>query len=220
MRILLVEDDELLAEGVRAGLKLENHAVDWVRDGEQARRALLNEEYGACVLDLGLPRRDGLQVLRDIRARGSSTPVLILTARDASEDKVAGLDAGADDYLVKPFDLAELQARLRALTRRASGRASPLIRIGDVALDPAARRVTRAGAVVELSAREYALLLELSSNLGRIRSRAQLQDSLYEWGEEIESNTVEVYIHRLRRKLGAGIIRNVRGLGYVIEHLP
>jgi len=220
MRILLVEDDELLGEGVRAGLRLENHAVDWVRDGEQARQALLTGEYAACVLDLGLPRRGGIEVLRDVRARGIATPVLILTARDAPGDKVAGLDCGADDYLTKPFDLAELHARLRALTRRATGSASPAIAHGDLRLDPAARRLTKSGEDVPLSAREYALLHDLLAHRGRIRSRAELQGSLYEWGEEIESNTVEVYIHRLRRKVGAGVIRNVRGMGYMVESEP
>jgi DNA-binding response OmpR family regulator len=216
MRILLVEDDPLLGDGLAAGLRLDGYGVDWARDGEAARLALLAEDYAACVLDLGLPRRDGLAVLTELRARGGRTPVLILTARDTTADKVAGLDAGADDYLLKPFDLAELQARLRALIRRAAGAAAPLLRLGDLALDPAARRVTLGGQAVPMSAREYALLHDLMSHQGRIRSRQELETSLYAWGEEAESNTVEVYIHHLRRKLGPEHIRTVRGLGYVM----
>jgi len=214
LRALLVEDDALLGDGIRAGLKLADYAVDWARDGDAARRALLDHAYDVCVLDLGLPRRDGLAVLKELRARGDRLPVLILTARDTSADKVAGLDAGADDYLTKPFDLDELQARLRALQRRAGGAASPTLSHGAVALDPATKRVTRAGAPVALSAREYALLHDLLSHKSHIRTRAQLEESLYAWGEEAESNTVEVYIHHLRKKLGADFIRTVRGLGY------
>lgn len=216
MRILLVEDDALLGDGTRAGLRLAGYAVDWARDGEAARTALLSQRYAACVLDLGLPRRDGLAVLRDLRARDMSTPVLILTARDTREDKVGGLDAGADDYLTKPFDLEELQARLRALLRRAGGGGEAVLAHADVRLDPAGRRVSQAGRDVVLSAREYALLHDLLAHKGRIRSRAELEDSLYAWGEERESNTVEVFVHHLRKKLGADMIRTVRGLGYVI----
>jgi DNA-binding response OmpR family regulator len=216
MRILLVEDDALLGDGLRAGLTLDGYGVDWARDGEAARLAWLAEDYDACVLDLGLPRRDGLSVLRELRARGKRTPVLILTARDTTADKVAGLDAGADDYLLKPFELEELQARLRALLRRASGAAAPLLRHGDLALDPAARRVTLADAPITLSAREYALLHDLITHKGHIRSRQELESGLYAWGEEVESNTVEVYIHHLRKKIGADLIRTVRGLGYVL----
>lgn len=214
MRALLVEDDALLGDGIRAGLKLADYAVDWVRDGDAARGALLDHAYDVCVLDLGLPRRDGLALLQELRARGDRLPVLILTARDTSADKVAGLDAGADDYLTKPFDLNELQARLRALLRRAGGAAGPTLSHGAVALDPATKRVTRGGAPVALSAREYALLHDLLSHRNHIRTRAQLEESLYAWGEEAESNTVEVYIHHLRKKLGADFIRTVRGLGY------
>ena len=216
MRILLVEDDALLGDGLRAGLMLDGYGVDWARDGEAARLAWLAEDYDACVLDLGLPRRDGLSVLKEARARGKRTPVLILTARDTTADKVAGLDAGADDYLLKPFELEELRARLRALLRRASGAAAPLLRHGDLALDPAARRVTLAEAPITLSAREYALLHDLITHKGHIRSRQELESSLYAWGEEVESNTVEVYIHHLRKKIGADLIRTVRGLGYVL----
>jgi DNA-binding response OmpR family regulator len=214
LRVLLVEDDALLGDGIRAGLKLSDYAVDWVRDGEAARSALLDHAYDACVLDLGLPRRDGLTLLRELRARGATLPVLILTARDTRADKVAGLDAGADDYLTKPFDLPELQARMRALLRRAGGGATPLLAHAGVTLDPATKRVTRDGQPVGVSAREYALLHDLLSHKNHIRTRAQLEDSLYAWGEEAESNTVEVYIHHLRKKFGADFIRTVRGLGY------
>ncbi len=216
MRILLVEDDSLLGDGLRAGLALEGYGVDWARDGEAARLALLAEDYDACVLDLGLPRRDGLSVLKELRARGKTTPVLILTARDTTADKVAGLDAGADDYLLKPFELPELQARLRALLRRASGMAAPLLQHAGLSLDPVARRVSLAEAPVALSAREYALLHDFMTHIGHIRSRQELEGSLYAWGEEVESNTVEVYIHHLRKKIGAEMIRTVRGLGYVM----
>ena len=216
MRVLLVEDDALLGDGIRAGLRLADYAVDWVRDGETARLALLDHDYDACVLDLGLPKKDGLAVLRDLRARGNPLPVLVLTARDTAADKIAGLDAGADDYLTKPFDLGELQARMRALLRRAAGAATPLLTHGAIALDPAARRVTLDGQPVKLSAREYALLHDLLSHRNQVRSRAQLEESLYAWGEEAESNTVEVYIHFLRKKLGADSIETVRGFGYRI----
>lgn len=216
MRVLLVEDDPLLGDGVRAGLKLAKYAVDWVRDGEAGRLALLDQTYDACVLDLGLPRRDGLSLLKDLRGRGNATPVLILTARDTSADKVSGLDAGADDYLVKPFDLAELQARLRALIRRAGGASTPTLSHAGVVLDPAAKRVSLDDQTVTLSAREFALLHDLLSHKNRIRSRSELEESLYSWGEEVESNTVEVYIHHLRKKFGAEFIRTVRGLGYLV----
>ena len=214
MRILLVEDDALLGDGIRAGLRLADYAVDWVRDGEAARGALLDHGYHACVLDLGLPKRDGLSLLKELRARGQQLPVLILTARDSSADKIAGLDAGADDYLTKPFDLPELQARMRALIRRAGGAAKPTLEHAGVVLDPASKRVTLDGQPVSVSAREYALLHDLLSHKTHIRTRGQLEESLYAWGEETGSNTVEVYIHHLRKKLGADFIRTVRGLGY------
>jgi len=214
LRVLLVEDDALLGDGIQAGLKLADYAVDWVRDGEAARLALQHHEYNACVLDLGLPKKDGLAVLKDLRGRGNATPVLVLTARDTHADKIAGLDAGADDYLTKPFDLGELQARLRALIRRASGAASPTLEHGEVRLEPAAKRVTKKGETVTLSAREYALLHDLMTHRNQLRTRAQLEDSLYAWGAEVESNTVEVYIHHLRKKLGSDFIRTVRGFGY------
>ena len=214
LRVLLVEDDALLGDGIQAGLKLADYAVDWVRDGEAARLALQHHEYNACVLDLGLPKKDGLAVLKDLRGRGNATPVLVLTARDTHADKIAGLDAGADDYLTKPFDLGELQARLRALIRRASGAASPTLEHGEVRLEPAAKRVTKNGETVTLSAREYALLHDLMTHRNQLRTRAQLEDSLYAWGAEVESNTVEVFIHHLRKKFGADFIRTIRGLGY------
>ncbi|MFB0934870.1 MAG: response regulator [Propionivibrio sp.] len=214
MRILLVEDDAILGDGILAGLKLAEHAVDWVRDGEAARLALLDHPYEACVLDLGLPKRDGISVLKELRERGNRLPVLILTARDSSADKIAGLDAGADDYLTKPFDLAELLARLRALVRRAAGEARPTLEHGGVVLDPASRQVTFNGQTVALSAREYALLDDLLRHQNHIRTRAQLEESIYAWGEETGSNTVEVFVHHLRKKFGADFIRTVRGLGY------
>ena len=214
MRILLAEDDTILGDGISAGLKLGGYAVDWVRDGEAARLALLDHAYDACVLDLGLPRRDGLSVLSEIRGRGNLLPVLILTARDTSADKISGLDAGADDYLTKPFDLPELLARLRALIRRSAGDARPVLEHGNVVLEPATRRVTCSGETVLLSAREYALLHDLLRHQNQIRTRAQLEESLYAWGEETGSNTVEVYIHHLRKKFGADFIRTIRGVGY------
>lgn len=220
MRILLVEDDALLGDGLQAGLRLAGWSVDWMRDGNQARTAWLGQRYHACVLDLGLPRRDGLELLREIRSRGDTTPVLILTARDTQADKVAGLDAGADDYLTKPFDLEELLARLRALIRRAGGQAGPCLEHAGVCLDPVARQVTLEGEGISLSAREYALLYDLLAHKGRIRSRPELEDSLYAWGQEVESNTVEVYIHHLRKKLGSDFIQTVRGLGYLVGERP
>jgi DNA-binding response OmpR family regulator len=214
LKILLVEDDALLGDGVRAGLTLAAFAVDWARDGETALRALADEAYDACVLDLGLPGMDGLAVLRELRRGGQATPVLVLTARDTQQDKIEGLDSGADDYLTKPFDLAELLARLRALIRRTKGLVSPVLEHGDITLDPVSRQVRRGGEEVALSGREYALLLDFLTHPRHIRTRGQLEDSLYSWGEEVGSNTVEVYIHHLRRKLGADIIRTLRGRGY------
>jgi two-component system, OmpR family, response regulator QseB len=214
MRLLLAEDDAMIGDAVRAGLRRQGFSVDWVRDGVAAEQALLTEPYDACLLDLGLPRKEGLAVLRRLRGRGSTLPVLVLTARDAITDRVQGLDAGADDYVVKPFDLAELAARIRAVTRRKGGRAQAIIEHGTVALDPATREVRRDGELVALSPREFALLEALLEHPGRILSRAQLEERLYGWGEEVESNVVEVHVHTLRRKLGADFIRNVRGVGY------
>ena len=216
MRILLVEDDRMIAEGVRKALRGEGFAVDWVQDGEAALTAAGSETYDLVLLDLGLPKRDGLDVLRTLRSRGHALPVLIVTARDAIADRVKGLDLGADDYLVKPFDLDELGARMRALIRRQAGRCESVIRHGPLTLDSAAHQVTLDGAPVALSAREFALLEALLARPGAVLSKTQLEEKMYGWGEEIGSNTVEVYIHALRKKLGADLIRNVRGLGYMI----
>jgi two-component system response regulator QseB len=216
MRLLLVEDDRMVGENIRDGLVHEGHAVDWVRDGAAAEAAIRAEPYGAVLLDLGLPRRDGVEVLRGVRALRNNVPVLVITARDAVADRVRGLDAGADDYLVKPFDLDELAARVRALTRRAAGRTAGLVEHGPLSLDPARREVRLRGQPVALSAREYALLEALLERPGSVLSRAQLEERLYGWGEEVASNAVEVHVHNLRRKLGAGLIRNERGVGYSI----
>ncbi|HJV54485.1 MAG TPA: response regulator [Methylomirabilota bacterium] len=215
MRVLLVEDDALLGDGLRAGLGQAGFAVDWVRTGSDAVHALDAEPVAAVVLDLGLPDLSGFEVLRRLRARGNKVPVLILTARDAVGDRVKGLDGGADDYVVKPVDLAELAARLRALIRRASGEAAPALRRGELELDAAAHRVVFRGQPVELSAREFALLHELMRS-GRVLSREQLEERLYSWGHEIESNAIEVHVHHLRRKLAPGVIRTIRGVGYMI----
>jgi two-component system OmpR family response regulator/two-component system response regulator QseB len=216
MRILLVEDDPLLGDAVQAGLKQAGHAVDWAQDGIAAETALAAEDYAAVVLDLGLPRKGGLEVLRSLRARKRSLPVLVLTARDTVEDRITGLDAGADDYLVKPFDLGELNARLRALLRRAGGQPAPVLAAAGITLDPATRTVSSAGKPVEVSAREFALLEALMQHPGRALSRAQLEEQLYGWGEEVGSNAVEVHVHNLRRKLGPDAIRTLRGVGYVM----
>src|SRR5512147_1247348 len=216
MRILVVEDDALLGDAIQAGLAESGDAVDWVRDGLAAEQALDTAPYAAMVLDLGLPRRTGLEVLQRLRSRGSRLPVLILTARDTVEERIRGLDAGADDYLIKPFDLGELAARLRALTRRAAGQAASALRVGDVELDPAARRVVHRGQPVELSTREFALLNALMCSAGRVLTRGQLEEQLYAWGEEVESNAVEVHVHRLRRKLAPDLIQTVRGVGYMM----
>jgi two-component system response regulator QseB len=214
MRLLLVEDDEMIGAAAREGLRQEGHAVDWVRDGVQAEAAAANGVYDLVLLDLGLPRRGGLAVLKTMRAKGDDVPVLIITARDAVSDRVAGLDAGADDYLVKPFDLDELAARVRAVLRRRAGRSSAVLRVGELEIDTAARRVRWKGREVQLSAREYALLEALADRPGAFLSRAQLEERLYGWDEEVASNAVEVHIHALRRKLDPALIRNVRGLGY------
>jgi DNA-binding response OmpR family regulator len=216
MRLLLVEDDNMIGEAVRAGLRQEGFTVDWVREAEAGDAALRTEPYALLLLDLGLPRKSGLDWLRELRRRGDSTPVLVITARDAVADRIAGLDGGADDYMVKPFDLDELAARVRAVLRRHGGRAEPLLQHGDLSLDPATRQATLNGQPVTLSAREYAVLAALLERPGAILSRAQLEQRLYGWGEEVESNAVEVHIHHLRKKLGADAIRNVRGLGYTL----
>ncbi|MCB1925007.1 MAG: response regulator transcription factor [Gammaproteobacteria bacterium] len=216
MRVLLVEDDELLGSAVVDGLTQAGYTVDWLRDGGQALRALSNDEPDLLVLDLGLPGRDGMQVLRDLRARSSGLPVLLLTARDTVEDRIAGLDAGADDYLVKPFDLGELTARLRAIARRRGGRATPVIEHDGLVFDPAARSVTLDGESIALSSRALAILEALLERPGIPLSRERLEQILYGWGEGVESNAVEVHIHHLRKKLGKERIRTIRGLGYMI----
>jgi two-component system, OmpR family, response regulator QseB len=217
MRLLLVEDDAMIGEALRAGLKREGFAVDWVHDAEAAGAVLETEPFELLLLDLGLPGRDGLALLKALRERGLTLPVLILTARDAVSDRVAGLDAGADDYLIKPFDLDELAARIRALLRRRSGRSEPIIEYQGVVLEPATHRVSKDGAEVALSPREFALLQLLLERPGIILSRAQIEERLYGWGEEVESNAVEVHIHGLRRKLGAQFILTVRGVGYRVK---
>ena len=217
MRILLVEDDPLLGDGVQKSLGHLGFTVDWLRDGKQAEHALASEEYAAVVLDLGLPQRDGFSLLHSAREAGLRTPVLILTARDAKPDKLKGFSLGADDYVVKPVDMEELAARLHALIRRAGGHAAPRLSIGAIELDPAARQVWRDGRAVELSAREFALLEQLMQNAGRVLTRAQLEESLYGWGDSVDSNTVEVFVHHLRKKLGADFIRTLRGIGYSVE---
>jgi len=216
MRILVVEDDPLLGDGIKAGLAQAGFAADWVRDGIAADLALRTASHAAVVLDLGLPRMEGLEVLRRMRAAGNRTPVLVLTARDAVEDRITGLDSGADDYVLKPFDLHELAARLRALIRRSAGEAASLLRVGEVALDPAARLAQFKGKSVELPAREFALLHALMLAAGRVLTREQLAERLYAWGEEVESNAIDVHIHHLRRKLAPQSIRTVRGVGYLM----
>ena len=230
MRLLLVEDDRMIGESLRGALRLEGYAVDWVRDAAAAHATLATERFELVLLDLGLPAgggqgsdvpaASGLDVLRALRARDDATPVIVLTARDGPGDKVAGLDSGADDYLVKPFDLDELTARIRAVLRRHSGRAQPALAFGGVTLDPATRQVSRDGVPVLLSAREFAVLEALMLRPGALLSRAQLEDRLYGWGEEIESNAVSVYIHQLRRKLGVDFIQNIRGVGYFVGDKP
>ena len=219
MRLLLVEDDPLLGDGVRVGLGHENYTVDWFKDARSAEAALKSEHYDLMVLDLGLPDKSGLEVLQQLRTRGSDLPVLILTARDAISDRVAGLDSGADDYMIKPFDLDELSARLRALLRRRNGRAQSEIRHGEIVLDPAAHNVTLSGKSVDVSPREYAVLHLLLENVGKVMSRSRLEDGLYSWDGDVESNAIEVYIHHLRKKLGSSLIRTIRGVGYIIDPL-
>ena len=217
MRFLLVEDDPMIGDTLRAALRMEGHAVDWVRDAAAAQSTLASERFDLVLLDLGLPQGNGLDVLRAARGRGDATPVIVLTARDGPGDRVAGLDAGADDYLVKPFELDELGARIRAVLRRQAGRAAPVLSHAGVTLDPATRQVTRDGQPVLLSAREYAVLELLMQRPGAVLSRAQIEDRLYGWGEEIESNAVSVYVHQLRKKLGAEFIRSMRGVGYFLD---
>jgi two-component system response regulator QseB len=218
MRILLVEDDRMIADGVQTAMRQDGYSVDWVGDGAAASDALRATTFDLVLLDLGLPKRDGLAVLRELRARRDRTPVIILTARDEVRDRVAALDAGADDYLVKPFDLDELAARARSVLRRASGRGEPYLEHNGVRLDPATKRVTQNDEPVHLSAREFAVLEALLQRPGAVLSRAQLEDRLYGWDDAVESNAIEVYVHALRRKLGADAIRTLRGVGYFVPH--
>ncbi len=219
MRLLVAEDDALIGEGIQAALKMSGYVVDWVRDGNQALLSMSTEEYAACVLDISLPKLDGLGVLRALRQQRNNIPVLVLTARDSREDKILGLDSGADDYLTKPFDLTELLARLRSLLRRSAGSGSALLIVKNIVLDSVARRVMQDGHPVILSAKEYALLLDLMSHQNHIRSRHDLEQSLYGWGDEVESNAVEVHIHHLRKKLGSECIQTVRSMGYKMGNL-
>lgn len=217
MRLLLVEDDVPLAEGIRMALKPEGYTVDWLQDGASALHALGSETFDLVILDLGLPRMDGLQVLQHLRAAANPVPVLVLTARDATADRIAGLDAGADDYLVKPFDLAELKARLRALLRRSVGRSQPLLEYRGICLDPTSMEVTFGGHPVAMPRKEFLLLHELLAQPGRVLTRDKLQQVLYGWDEEVESNALEVHIHHLRKKFFPELIRTVRGVGYLVD---
>lgn len=216
MRLLIAEDDPQLGDGLTVGLRQDGYAVDWVKDGLAADLALKTEDYDLLVLDLGLPRLDGMDVLKFLRDRRQALPVLILTARDAIGEKIAGLDGGADEYLVKPVSLDELSARIRAMIRRAAGRAQPQLQLGDLVLDPATHQVTLAGELIELSVREFSLLQVLMEHPGRVMSRAQLESSVYGWRDEPDSNALEVHIHRLRRKLGSERIKTLRGIGYTM----
>jgi two-component system response regulator QseB len=220
MRLLVVEDDPMIGASIRTGLRQEGYTVDWVRDGDAADLATTTNAYDAILLDLGLPGKSGLDLLAQWRRKQDTVPILIITARDSVEDRIVGLDTGADDYLVKPFDLNELAARLRALLRRRSGRATPVIEHGSLSLDPATHEVRLNGDPIKLSGREFALLHALLQNPGVPLSRSQLEDRLYGWNEEIGSNAVEVHIHALRRKIGSELICNVRGVGYMVPRRP
>jgi len=216
MRILLAEDDPMLGDGLRAGLRQQGFQVDWVRDGQAAEREIMGGDYQAAVLDLGLPLKDGLDVLQTLRGKKNTTPVLVLTARDAVPERIKGLDLGADDYVLKPVDLFELGARLRSLVRRAHGQTQDILTCGDLAVNLSARQVTLAGQAVTLSTREFDLLHVLLLNIGRVLSRGQMEQQLYSWGQEVESNAVEVHIHHLRKKLRADLIQTIRGVGYTL----
>ncbi|HEY8100179.1 MAG TPA: response regulator [Burkholderiaceae bacterium] len=218
MRILLIEDDQMIGESIEEGLRIQNYAVDWVRNGASAAVALSNDVYDLVLLDLGLPKKQGLDVLTDYRQQGGNAPVLILTARDTTAERITGLDTGADDYLVKPFDLHELFARIRAVLRRHAGRSQTMIVCNGLILNPASHDVSLHGQSLILSAREFALLHALIDPPGRVVSKTQLEEKLYGWNDEVESNTVEVYIHHLRKKLGTDFIKNVRGVGYMVPH--
>ncbi|MGZ5050083.1 MAG: response regulator [Methylobacter sp.] len=217
MRLLLVEDDEILGEGLVEGLKMEGYAVDWLTNGKHADEALKVNSYELIVLDLSLPDMEGLDILRALRARKDETPVMVLTAKDTVPDRVLGLDSGADDFVIKPFELDEVCARLRALARRNEGRGAPTIEYKGIILDPASRQVTWNDEKIDLSQKEFEILSFLMSNIGRVISRARLEESMYSWDSDVESNTVEVHIHHLRKKLDPSIIRTVRGVGYIID---
>ena len=219
MRLLLVEDDPLLGDGLAAGLSLAGYRVEWMKDGEAALRALRSDSFDLVVLDLGLPKVDGLQILKQVRESGDQTPILILTARDALESRLAGLDGGADDYLTKPFDLDELTARLRAIYRRRIGESTPQQQYRDIVLNPAARTITQAGTPVVLTRHEFSILELLFGSIGRVVTKAHLEESLYGWDEGAESNTIEVHIHHLRKKLGKSLIQTIRGVGYQLPAL-
>lgn len=216
MRLLLVEDDVMIGEGVRQGLRQDGFVLDWVREGDAAERALQSNVYDGVLLDLGLPKKDGLDVLKSLRRRGERTPVLVITARDSVSNRIEGLDQGADDYITKPFDLDELAARVRAVLRRHSGHAESVIQVGALVLNASTHEATLEGNALSLSPNEFALLEVFASRPGIVFSRAQLEEKLYGWGQEVESNTVEVYIHNLRKKLGQHFIKNIRGVGYTI----
>lgn len=217
MRVMLVEDDAMIGEAIGHALKDASYAVDWVRDGSTAVTAIGSQGYGIVLLDLGLPKKDGIEVLRYIRARDNPVPVLIITARDALEDRIGGLDAGADDYVLKPFEMGELLARMRAVVRRKGGSSSPILTNGVLALDPVTHEVMHSGVSIHLSAREFSLLEALLVRPGAILSRSELEDRLYGWGDEVESNAVEFLIHGLRKKLGSSAIKNVRGVGWMVS---
>jgi two-component system, OmpR family, response regulator QseB len=216
MRVLLVEDDAMIAQGLQTALRQSGFAVDWTGDGKSASAALKASTFDLMLLDLGLPQLDGIDVLRELRKRGDATPVIILTARDEIQHRIAGLDAGADDYIVKPFDLDEVTARMRSVLRRAAGRGDPVIQHGDLRLDPVSHTVEHDGAPVSLSAHEFSVLEALLQRPGSVLSRRQLEDRLYGWDDQIGSNAIEVYIHGLRRKLGSDVIRTLRGVGYFV----
>jgi len=218
MRLLLVEDDTILGDGLKAGLSMDGYAVDWLTDGVQADEALRLNHYDLVVLDINLPRMDGLSVLKALRKRKDTTPVLLLTARDGVTDRVVGLDSGADDYVSKPFDLAEICARLRALARRHEGRATPLLEHKGVSINPAAHQVFYQDQLIDLAQKEFEVLNYLMNHIGQVMSRANLEESLYAWGSEVESNAVEVHIHHLRKKIDSNLIRTIRGVGYIIDH--
>jgi two-component system response regulator QseB len=220
MRILMVEDDRMIAKGLERALRQQGYTVDGVADGRSAAEALRTERFDLVLLDLGLPGRDGIEVLRELRGRGDATPVIIVTARDDVQNRIAGLDAGADDYIVKPFDLDEVAARMRSVLRRVAGRGDPRIRHRGIALDPVTHEVERDGEPVVLSAHEFSVLEALLQRPGSVLSRAQLEDRIYGWGGSVESNAIEVYVHGLRRKLGSDVIRTLRGVGYFVPKEP